>query len=295
MHGAVALPQQHAARGQTLLGLTAPSQIARSNLHRPRIPNRHLVQRNPHRVPCVAPQMLIRQKQNSLAARKCPLHSLARARRRAHQAAMLAAKRLDRRGRVDIGHGNRLVREPRAFQRLPAVFHLRDFRHIGHRAARVQVGQNHLLAVSRQNVGALGHKVHAAKHNVLGARRRGRLRQLVAVAGEVGKAHHLVALVMVAQNHGGRAQLRARRGNALVHRVVGQRQIVFQRAGRICLRGGSGCFVKNQVSQYSAFSPYRTGMLKAFHLAAVSAFLPGPESRPRPEKDHQRGCCSPCL
>ncbi len=46
------------------------------------------------------------------------------------------------------------------------------------------------------------------------------LGQLVAVAGVIGETHHLVALVVVAQDHDLRAQPLARRRNPLVHRLV---------------------------------------------------------------------------
>ena len=88
-----------------------------------------------------------------------------------------------------------------------------------------------------QHVGALGHEVHAAEDDVLGVGLGGDLRELVAVAGEVGEADHFVALVVVAEQDGGCAQLRARLGNALVHGVVGKRQVVFKAATRCRPRG----------------------------------------------------------
>ena len=101
--------------------------------------------------------------------------------------------------------------------------------------------------VAPQHVGALRHKVHAAKDDVLRVGLGRNFRELVAVAGEVGKADHFVALVVVAQQNRRRAQLCARRGNARVHGVVGQRQVVFEAATAACLRRGAVMFVKNQV------------------------------------------------
>jgi hypothetical protein len=55
--------------------------------------------------------------------------------------------------------------------------------------------------VAGEDVGALGHEVHAAEHDVLrvGARRR-LLGELERVAGDVGELDHLVALVVVAED-----------------------------------------------------------------------------------------------
>ena len=55
---------------------------------------------------------------------------------------------------------------PSALQRLPAVLHLADLRHVGHGAAGVQIGQDHLLPCRAENIGALRHEVHAAKDHV---------------------------------------------------------------------------------------------------------------------------------
>ncbi len=91
--------------------------------------------------------------------------------------------------------------EAKARQRLPAGFDLRDLGHIGHRAARVQIGQDHLLAVLPQHVGALGHEVHAAENDVPGVSFGSGFRELVAVAGEISEADHLVALVVMAEQN----------------------------------------------------------------------------------------------
>jgi len=58
----------------------------------------------------------------------------------------------------------------------------------------------------------------------------------------VGELYHLVALVVVAEDHGLFAQLLASGGDARVHSVIGQREVVVQRAG---FAHGCGS-VKNQ-------------------------------------------------
>ncbi len=108
-------------------------------------------------------------------------------------------------------------------KRLPTGFDLGDFGHIGHRAAGVQVGQNDLLAGEAEHVSAFGHEVDATENNVLGGSFGGNAGELVAVAGGVGEADHFIALIVVPEQQGGRAQFGAGPRNALVHRMVGER------------------------------------------------------------------------
>ena len=218
MNRAVALPEQDAAGRQALLRLAA--------LQAPRIPDRHLLQRNSHGISGVAAEVLIGQKEDALTAGKGPFHGGAGAGRGADQPAALAAESLDGGGGVHVGQRYGLVRKTKVRKHFPAGFHLGDFRHIGHGAAGVQVGQNHLLAVAPEHVGALGHKVHAAENNVPGVGFGGDFGELVAVAGEIGEADDFVALVVVAQQQGGGAELSARRGDARIHGVVRERQVV---------------------------------------------------------------------
>ena len=63
------------------------------------------------------------------------------------------------RGRSDDAHLLELV---------PAHLELLGVGHVGHRAAGGEVGQNHLLMVGAQHVGALGHEVHAAEDDEFG-------------------------------------------------------------------------------------------------------------------------------
>ena len=114
-----------------------------------------------------------------------------------------------------------------AFERVPAVFDLPDFGHVGHRAAGVQVGQDHLLPWLAQHVSGLGHEVHAAEEHVLRAGLGGDLGELVAVAGVVGEADDLVALVVMAQENDVGSQCGARSGDAGVHGVVRLGQVVI--------------------------------------------------------------------
>ncbi len=56
--------------------------------------------------------------------------------------------------------------DPGSLELLPRVLDLGDRRHVGHRAAGGEVGQDHRLLVARQDVGRLGHEVHAAEDDV---------------------------------------------------------------------------------------------------------------------------------
>ena len=57
------------------------------------------------------------------------------------------------------------------------------------------------LVVAGEDVGGLGHEVHAAEHDELGVVLVGRdTRQAEAVAPGVGPAHHFFALVVVAED-----------------------------------------------------------------------------------------------
>ena len=97
-----------------------------------------------------------------------------------------------------------------------AVLDLAERGHVGHRAAGREVGQDHLLVVGGEDVGALGHEVHAAEDDVLRVRAgRGLPGQLERVAGHVGELDDLVALVVVAEHEDPVAERRlGRRGPA---------------------------------------------------------------------------------
>ena len=88
--------------------------------------------------------------------------------RRAHRAAVAADERLQRGRRVHVGdRDDRLDVDDRG-QRLPRLLDLVEVGHVGHRAAGVEVGEDHLLVVGGEDVGRLGHEVHAAEHDVVG-------------------------------------------------------------------------------------------------------------------------------
>ena len=161
---------------------------------------------------------------------------------------MLAAESFDGRRRIDVGHRRytairfivahtitrNIIGNARAHQLLPAVFDLRNFRHVGHGASGIEIWKDDNLAGAGEYIGALGHEMHAAKNNVFAGGPGGLLRQLVRVSAKVGEANHFVALIMVAEDDGIAAQYFSGGTNAIVQRVVGQDEIILQTANSSC-------------------------------------------------------------
>ena len=101
--------------------------------------------------------------------------------------------------------------------------------HVGHRAAGREVRQDDFLMRRAEDVGALGHEVHAAEHDELGlALAGGGARELQRVAGEVGELDDLVALIVMAEDHQALAERLLGRRNPRVHLVVGEAQVVLR-------------------------------------------------------------------
>ena len=93
---------------------------------------------------------------------------------------------------------------------VPSVLDLFDRRHIGHRASRTQIGQDHTLRRLAQNVRRLGHKMDAAKDDELSIGLRRHHRKLIRVARQVGVPDHVVTLVMVSENDDALPELASR-------------------------------------------------------------------------------------
>ena len=166
MYRAMAFPQQYFGHFDLLRGQSAHRQIG--------VPHQHFCQRNIHQITCPAAQMLIREKQHFFAPRKCPLQNLPRIAGGAYNAAVLAAKCFEIGSRVDVGNRrNRFVGIQHFADLTPRALNLGEIRHVGHRATRAHVGQDHRLLRLGQNVRHFGHEVHAAEHQVvcIGTRR----------------------------------------------------------------------------------------------------------------------------
>ncbi len=81
---------------------------------------------------------------------------------------------------------------------------------------------------AREDVGALGHEVNAAEHDELGVRLLADLTgELERIAGVVGELHHLVALIVMAENDETTTERRFRRGDAAIHLLVREAEIVL--------------------------------------------------------------------
>ena len=112
---------------------------------------------------------------NSTRLRRCegPIEHGPGVGRRADDAAVPAAKRLQAGRRVDVGDRRQVVGVDHLAELLPAVFDLFDLGHVGQRAAGGHVGQDHRDALAAalgqplgpigQDVGRFGHEVDAAE------------------------------------------------------------------------------------------------------------------------------------
>ena len=104
----------------------------------------------------------------------------------------------------------------------PRVAHREDVGALGQVAAGAEVGQHHGLVGRAQDVGGLGHEVDAEEDDQLGLGGRGAAPgEQERVARDVGERDHLVALVVVPQDHGARAERAPGRPGALPELLVG--------------------------------------------------------------------------
>src|SRR5581483_1778245 len=84
-------------------------------------------------------------------------------------------------------------------------------RHVGHRAARAHVGQDHDLVFGGENIGGFRHEMDAAKDDIFGfGVRGGELGEFEAVAPVVRPFDDLVTLVVVAEDDEVAAETAAR-------------------------------------------------------------------------------------
>ena len=197
MDRAVALPQDDARVAELRRG--------QASARKQRVPHDAVLEREPELAHCrVAPEVLVRHEQHlrvRALLRERPLQRGLRVRGRAHRAVVSTAEGLDVGRRVHVGDGYDDVGDPCVGQRVPGVLDLGQPRHVHHGAACSEVGEHHLLLRPGQDVGRLGHEVHAAEDDVLRLRSGGRVAgQLERVAGHVRERDHLVALVVVTEH-----------------------------------------------------------------------------------------------
>jgi hypothetical protein len=198
------------------------------------IPHDHLLERHAHLPGGVAPEMLVWHEEDAAPARPCPFERRLGVARGADGPAALADERLDGRRRVDVGDRHH-VGDAHGLELTPANLELLDVGHVGHRTPGGQVRQRHLLVVGAEDVGALGHEVNAAEHDVFGLCAGFALaRQLPRIADDVGVDEDLVALVVVAEDEEAVAEGLLGRPDPLVHLLETEAKVAFRQ--RLALR-----------------------------------------------------------
>jgi len=165
-----------------------------------------------------------------------------------------------------------VVGQPETDELFPGVFDLADLSHIGHGAAGIEVGEHDRLSGMGQDVGAFRHEVDSAEDDVLTCGLGRQLREPVRIAAIVGKTNDFIALIVMPQDHTFASQRLFRGCDALVHRMVGKHEIVFERAG-CCFSNRCCCHVMSLPSVPAAIlrDDARTGMLKALSPAPADA------------------------
>src|SRR6266851_1428787 len=158
VHGAIALPQNDARGADGFRRVSTKLLI--------RVPNDHLLEGNAHAVARVAAKVLVGEEENFFAAFKGPFHDFGGIGTGADRAAMFPGEGFNGGSRIHVGDGDDLARIEKRRKFAPAGFHLANVGHIGHRAAGVEVGQNDGLVLAAEDIGAFGHKVHAAEDYV---------------------------------------------------------------------------------------------------------------------------------
>ncbi len=226
MDRAVAPPQEE--RGRLGLRLAEAAQVVAG------VPHGHVRQLVAHGHAGVAAQVLVGEEQHlvGVTVAQGPVQHRPGVGRRAHGPAVAPDERLERRRGVHVGDRHHPVDVHHAGQRLPGLADLVDVRHVGHRAARVDVGEDHALVIGGQDVGRLGHEVDAAEHDVRRLRALlGQHGEPVGVAAGVGPADDLVALVVVAEDEQAVAERGLGRRDAAGEVVRGRRRVPLGERG----------------------------------------------------------------
>src|SRR5688572_11733858 len=214
MDRTVPLPQNKPRLAQTLFRVSAK--------FFKRIPDQHFIQAKSETVGGVASKMLIGKEEDLVGSFKSPAHNGGRVRRRAHSAAMTAAKCFDSRRRVHVRDRNDpFAGNPNEI--IPAGFNLIQLRHVRHRATGAHIGKDDLLMLTAENVGAFRHEVHAAKYDVIRSlASRSPLSKLEGIAPYVRELDHFIALVVVSENHQPRSEVVLQDADASVRFRVAQ-------------------------------------------------------------------------
>ena len=175
-----------------------------------RIPYAHFVEGVTEIAGGIAPQVLIGEEENlfatgsvlgAVAEGEGPLKDGASVGRGAHRTAMFAHERFECCRGVHVGDRNDLRDICGCREGLPCICDFLEVGHVGHRTARIEVGEDYGLMVAGEDVGGLGHEVHATENDVLGLRLfLGKHRKAEGVTAGIGPLHDFVALVVMAED-----------------------------------------------------------------------------------------------
>src|SRR3954463_2130313 len=136
MHRAVPFPENHSCGTKTIGSDAAIQHVG--------IPYHHFRQGYAELIRGIASEMLIRKKENLGSFRIGPAKGLTRIRRCTNEATPFTDERFDRCSGVHVRQRRNSVAivssNSEALKLLPTVLHLANLGHVGHRAARVEVG-----------------------------------------------------------------------------------------------------------------------------------------------------------
>ena len=225
VHAAVALPENQ------LCPLDCFASIAAVGLKR--IPDNHLLARQPHLIGRIAAQMLVGEEENLLASGPTPFNDRSGIGRRAGNPAVLTAKGFKNCGGVHIDRRHDgLFHRQDAPQGFPALIDLLDRRHIRHGATGSHVRKNHRLLRTAQDIRGLRHKMDAAEHNIgsLGTL-RSQLRQQQRIAAKISMLNDFVPLVVMPEDHDPITQDALRLGCSAEKFLVRKSLVVGNRSG----------------------------------------------------------------
>ena len=195
VHAAVPLPENQLGSLNGLHRVAATRHVG--------IPDDHLLAWDAHFVRRVPAQMLVRKKEDFFTPRPAPFDHFASVRRGTGQPAMFAAEGFEDRGRIHVDRRHdRLLHRHYPTERIPALFHLFNRRHIRHGTTGRHVGKNDRLIGPAQHIGGFRHEVHAAEHHI------GPIGTLFSdlgknqgVATKIGMLNDFIALIIMAENH----------------------------------------------------------------------------------------------
>ena len=146
------------------------------------------------------------------------------------------------------------VLKARCFENLlPRNFHFAKGGHVGHRAARSQIRQDHRLLVRSEDIGRFGHEMHPTEHDVFRRGIRCFLAQHERITEEICVHHDAVSLIVVAENQEVVAKFVAKFSNPVGNCLLfhGQRRVheINRAHGEGDTHGAHSCPTANPFSR----------------------------------------------